>query len=402
LEKSFLVSAVLVSLFCWLQCVLDIWLQFPLETFEVPRELTLLCPGCTSRIFGFPHPSGFAIEPQFMGNLLLAPTLYSFYLFLKLSSSEKPKVKLKSAFLLTFLLTTLLLVFSRGAIYSFGIGLIFLLLVWTFKFRLPTKKLLQTLTLGVISLVICLSAQAIFANSDKSPRSIKCTLSTSLAQLTLDLVNFDCRSEYAIRRYEFSQTSNSEISAPSAYEANHPQSPETDDSNPDQAPSEPVFSGYVAESTNIRLGFNQKALEVALETPAQFIFGSGLGSAGKILYERGKTSSEMEIVQNEYFSLLLETGLIGLVLLLLSLALLIKLFRDKTAKPAASPRHISLISSPESAFILSTILAFAFSLNFFSGLPNALHLYLFPVILLAFLNFSTKNLTPVSPRKTKP
>ena len=63
--KWFFGSALFMCGWCILQCVLDV--------VGVSREYTLMCVGCTYKMFGFPHPNGFAIEPQFMGNLLLAP-----------------------------------------------------------------------------------------------------------------------------------------------------------------------------------------------------------------------------------------------------------------------------------------------------------------------------------------
>lgn len=298
-----------------------------------------------------------------MGNLLLAPTLYSFYLFLTLKPSAPAKTRRRLALLSTFLLTTLFLVFSRGAIYSFFLGFLFLCFALRSKTPLPRFRLARASVLVLVSLVLCLSAQVVFAH-DKTPRSAACTLSTSLAQLSLDVINFDCRTPAAKYRYELQQQG-ADISAASAAEANHPQ-----DS------SEPVYSGYVAVSTNTRLNLNRAAFESATASPTSFLFGYGLGSAGLTLSRQGKTASTMEIVQNEYFSLLLETGLLGLLLLLLSVVLLASLLK-------ASP------FSSDKLFFLSVLLAFAFSLNFFSGLPNALHLYLFPVLLLVSFRTQT-------------
>ena len=72
LSAALLITSIGFSIFCWVQCFLDL--------AGVGREYTLLCPGCVSTKFGFPHPNGFAIEPQFMGNLLIAPVLLCFYL----------------------------------------------------------------------------------------------------------------------------------------------------------------------------------------------------------------------------------------------------------------------------------------------------------------------------------
>ena len=71
--KVYLVSASVAAGVCILQCILDV--------FGAPRDVTMLCQGCTYRTFGFPHPNGLAIEPQFMGNLLIAPALITLGLF---------------------------------------------------------------------------------------------------------------------------------------------------------------------------------------------------------------------------------------------------------------------------------------------------------------------------------
>ena len=73
--KWFFGASLVVCAVCVLQCVLDL--------VGVTREWTLMCAGCTYRMFGFPHPDGFAIEPQFMGNLLLAPALAATWLLLE-------------------------------------------------------------------------------------------------------------------------------------------------------------------------------------------------------------------------------------------------------------------------------------------------------------------------------
>ena len=59
--KCFFGAALLICFWCVLQCVLDL--------VGVSRDYSLMCAGCTYSMFGFPRPNGFAIEPQFMGNL---------------------------------------------------------------------------------------------------------------------------------------------------------------------------------------------------------------------------------------------------------------------------------------------------------------------------------------------
>ena len=79
--KWFMGSTLVVCLWCVVQCILDL--------AGVSQSCSLLCDGCTYRMFGFPHPNGFAIEPQFMGNLLLAPVFASVWLWLSRKQTNK-------------------------------------------------------------------------------------------------------------------------------------------------------------------------------------------------------------------------------------------------------------------------------------------------------------------------
>lgn len=367
LERSFLGATIIFCVICWLQSLLDV--------VGIERELTLLCPGCTSYSFGFPHPSGLAIEPQFMGNLLLAPTLYVLWKYLN-NDIKSPKSQVKNQgnaiknitlrikshknLFLAFLFTsTLFLTFSRGAIYSFFLGFALLLFVSVFKHK--NLASLKSLPLVALSFLFVLSCQGLASAHSPYPRSIACSISASISQLSLGEINIDCRTENAKKRYEIKQEG-ANISAVSAEEAIAPRPLPQEDS--------PVFSGYVEESTNARMKFNRIALELAPETPTSLIFGSGLGSAGEIMFEKGKTDTPFEIVQNEYLSLLLETGLLGLAFATLSLGIILS----------------KLKNHPERLLLGAPLLSFAASLLFFSGLPNALHLYLFPVFLALILS----------------
>ena len=72
---------------------------------------------------------------------------------------------------------------------------------------------------------------------------------------------------------------------------------------------------------------------------------------------------EKELVQNQYLETILEIGIIGLILLILSLVTFIK-----------------LSSFNFEPYTVATLLAFVISLCFFSGYPNALHIYLLPAV----------------------
>ena len=372
LRRVFLVSALFAAGVCWLQACLDAFLPYSSVSSQNLRDFILLCPNCGSAVFGFPHPSGFAIEPQFMGNLLLAPTLYAFYLYLSSTNSTQ---RLRFALIFTFLLTTLCLIFSRGALYACALGLIGLLLTFLLKRFCSPKRTLGAVGLCLLSLVFCLSAQVFFATYNRLYRTdSSCALATSLSQLSLDLIHLNYCTISPAEPMTSTNPESASVLSPSvdSESTSAPASSSTSLSTSETALA-PAFSGYVSESTNIRLELNRAALALSLRSPTSFLFGYGLGSAGSVLYSYGKTASAKEIVQNEYFSLLLETGCLGLLCLLALLFSLRPVFKQATLSVAA--RY----------FLLFLVLAQAFSLIFFSGLPNALHLYLFPVYLFILL-----------------
>ena len=178
-------------------------------------------------------------------------------------------------------------------------------------------------------------------------------ISASINQLSLGIIDLK-----PVENSEEQQIDRETLPVENSVENSAPVIPEnTSDENA------PVFTGYVEKSTTTRLDLNKYALDVWNDSPANLLFGTGLGSAGTKLYEKSLTSSPKEIIQNQYFSILLELGLIGLALFALSLWIIIKLF---------------FLTALERVLII----AYLFTLSFFSGLPNALHLFIFPLFLL--------------------
>ena len=354
-----LIPSLVVSVFCWLQCFLDL--------AGLPRENSLLCLGCVSTTFGFPHPNGFAIEPQFMGNLLLAPTLLSFYL---LSDTKKPQKTRILLFATAFFLSaTLFLTFSRGAIYAFLAAAVLLACL---LLRKPCRSLL-TFPIIIISFVITLCVQGIFAELSPTSDTFSTGVTKAVHHLSLGLLDFRSVAEQPASVLAKNPAKPAQIAA-------------SDPVNPDYKP-ESRFSGYVPESTNVRLSFTNYAFDVWNDSPATLVFGSGLGSAGSVIFEKHpEISSPKEIVQNEYASLLLELGLAAYLILLFEIIYFAKLSINS---------HKSTKSTSVNKFILALIIAYAITLLFFSGLPNALHIYLLPPLL-------SVGLREVSKREMKP
>ena len=378
LLRIFLGSAVIFALWGVGQCLLDV--------YGVTSEVTLLCDGCTYTAFGFPRVSGLAIEPQFMGNLLLAPTLLALYGAVHACSPHRIWLMVVSVFLVVVLGLTL----SRGAIYAFAVGVAILLIggfAWQFdrkwlvasrlrqkwsRKHCKTQKSLHNkpntrpnrgvenvenfsqlwllAVLPAVGMIIALVVQGGLAAISPTTDTFWSGVTKSVHQLSLGAIDW---------RADDNQDNSDSIAT---------------DSTVDNEAVDSTFSGYVPESTNVRLQLSDLALDVWDDSASHFLSGVGLGGAGIALSEKDSQLSSKEIVQNQYLSVLLELGLVGFLLLLLFLVYLLKIVSRQKY----------------SVYFLSLTVAYLLSLLFFAGLPNALHIYLFPALLLGTLPFWQK------------
>lgn len=348
LKRIFLTSSAVISLFCILQLLAD--------ALGLSNTITRICSNCTTQIFGFPHANGLAIEPQFMGSLLIAPLFFALNSLLK-NKNKKSQIKLILVGILIFM--ALLLTLSRGAIFSVTVAL-FLLLI----FLKSLKKTLKIAGLTTISVILALVFQGSLATVGPTNTSFEQAVSTAVNQLTLGKIALvDNQAQSKPENNSESIKNLTEISADST-ENSTKDSTENPTENPTKDPT-PRFTGYVAESTERRLELATFALKITAAHPTNTLFGTGLGSAGTEMYVHfpKQQGQEKEIVQNQYLETILEIGFIGLILLILSLVTFIKLSSFKFEP-----------------YTVATLLAFAISLCFFSGYPNALHIYLLPVI----------------------
>ena len=340
-------GAALVAVgWCVLQCVLDI--------MGVGREYTLLCQGCTYKMFGFPHPNGMAIEPQFMGNLLLAPTLMMGWRILQ----SKEKKARRDYVIFMILVMGVFLTFSRGAIYGMAIGLG--LEAGYIGIKEKSWRGMKILGAVVLSFLVVLNLQGVMTQASRTNDTYRDGVEKVLNQLSLGLI----------------KTRGEETKEKASEEKNH-QGTEQEKS-PGEAKQnegeEAVFDGYVEESTETRLTLSESAMKVWRENLGTILFGVGIGGAGQALYEQGLSPAPKNIVQNQYVSLLLETGLVGVGLLGLCLWLFIR--EAKKSKMAA--------------LLYILMIVYGITVCFFSGLPNVLHIYLLmPLFLLALANSKT-------------
>ena len=313
-------------------CLLAI-AQMVLGTFVVADRHTFgLCAGCVAGQFGFIRPNLLAIEPQFLGSLLLAPLLYITYLTLRGKHDYA-----KQPLLLVLMLTTLWLTLSRGAIYAYLASLVVMILLVR-KWR----RMLAVVGLIALSLVICLICQGALASANpRIDSSFTQAVSTSLNHLSMGIIRLP-------------------------YQRKSPTSPPL---IPREHDKQPAYRGYVAESTNVRLSLTKTALAAWRSNRlGQQLFGTGLGSAGIVLARQTGSRYQKEIVQNEFVEVLLERGLIGLVLLGGLVAL-----------------YGRLCSQRRDYLALVILVAYLAQWCFFSGLPNALHIYLVLALLSAKL-----------------
>lgn len=339
LKRIFLTSSAVISLFCVLQLLAD--------ALGLSNTITRICSNCTTQIFGFPHANGLAIEPQFMGSLLISPLFFALNSLLE-NKNNKSQIKLTLVVILIFM--ALLLTLSRGAIFSVVIALFFLLI-----FLKSFKKTLKIAGLTTISVILALVFQGSLATVGPTNTSFEQAVSTAVNQLTLGkiaLVDNQAQSK--------PENNSESIKSPTELTKNPIEIPAESTKGPT-----PRFTGYVAESTDRRLELATFALKITAAHPTNTLFGTGLGSAGTEMYVHfpKQQGHEKELVQNQYLETILEIGIIGLILLILSLVTFIK-----------------LSSFNFEPYTVATLLAFVISLCFFSGYPNALHIYLLPVI----------------------
>ena len=324
-------------------CLLAI-AQMVLGTFVGTNRHSLgLCAGCVAGQFGFIRPNLLAIEPQFLGSLLLAPLLYVTYLTLQGKHSYA-----KQPLLLVLMLTTLWLTLSRGAIYAYLASLVVMILLVR-KWR----RMLAVVGSVALSLVVCLICQGALASANpRIDSSFTQAVSTSLNHLSMGIIRLP-------------------------YQRKSPTSPPLISQEHDK---QPAYHGYVVESTNVRLSLTKTALAAWRSNQlGQQLFGTGLGSAGIVLARQTGSRYQKEIVQNEFVEVLLERGLVGLALL----GGLVVLYGR-------------LCSQRRDYLALVILVAYLAQWCFFSGLPNALHIYL----VLALL--STKLLDGASAGKNLP
>lgn len=326
-------TAVVMSLLAIIQVAYGAWFDWG------------LCGGCVARGFGFVRPSGFTIEPQFFGSLLIAPILLLSYRLLRNKATKYDAVSLCLMFM------ALYLTLSRGAMYAVVAAVLVqtVLVSWRTSANWLRSSAVVVMVL-VGSFVFGMMWHGIF--TQLNPRvadGFYQSITKSINHLSLGKINLPDLVPHQSPKEHTLDAGPQEVT-------------------PD-SPPKALFDGYVAKSTEERTGMSQLALDVWTKSPTQFLFGVGAGGAGRAIFQQsGKTSGEFEIVQNEFLSVGVELGIVGVVLLLV---LLLALCRKTYAKKALA---------------WPIILGFVLQWMFFSGLPNALHIYFVAMLMFAIID----------------
>jgi O-antigen ligase len=257
-----------------------------------------------------------------MGNLLIAPALIALGLFYNAIKSKKDKRTMFGYGGLSFLyIMVLYITFSRGALYAFGIagalfGIILLIRdkkAWACWMLVPT----------ILGLGFGLLTQGIFAEISPTSENFAQGIQRSIHQVSLGKIDIREKAE----------------------------------DNGDQS----SFSGYIEESTDIRINWTETAIKTWKDS--NIWFGVGLGNAGTAM-SRYTGGSKREIIQNEYINILTELGFVGVLLLIIAISYMFKVSKR-----------------PDFVVIIPIVIAYLITLFFFSGFPNVLHLYLLTPVL---------------------
>jgi O-antigen ligase len=263
-----------------------------------------------------------------MGNLLLAPALLAVKELIDKNNSKRFLA------LATFFAFGVFLTFSRGAIYAYIIGLI---LLAVFRIFVEKKKgAIVILPVTIFAFLFALNAQGMMSAFSGLGETYNSGIEKVVNHLSLGVIKM--KSDKPAEEGEKKET---------------------------ETENKPAFDGYVAESTDTRVRLTNSAISIWSKDFNTLAFGVGVGGAGQALYNNDLSPAPKEIIQNEYASVLLETGAVGFVLFVFTIGL----------------AYVVIWKKNENKFVVVLITTYLATLFFFSGYPNALHIYLLPVML---------------------
>jgi hypothetical protein len=311
------------------------------EAFGVPSSLTLLPNMYNADVFGIARPTGFALEPQFLASLLLPPLLWLVWRRIGVKYPTIPRIDTLTLIILSSLLV---LTLSRGGILAFIVGLLCIAFLSSHNSIKRWAKTIGLLTLGsVVAFIVIFSFAEVNHSTNVSGYQ---SVSRVLNHLSFSVISLPAGADMPAS------------TTPSTPKTKNRQSP-----------------GYIESSTDSRLSMSEHALKLWARDPATALLGVGTGGFGTALYEARQADNPGSIVNNMYIEQLVETGLIGLILLLaFGISLLIAVYKSRQ-------------------FMMFPILvACLVQWSFFSGNANIIHVWVVFGIALAIVA-ATRNKT---------
>ena len=268
--KALLLGAVIASIFAWFQVLVD--------ALGASSSTTLLCGGCVSENYGYARASAFAHEPQFFGSILTIAILALVYLLIKQRSVAK-------IILLVFLMATMTMTVSRGAILGLVVGMILLL----FVARKMWKGWLVTAGYMIAGVLIGIAALGLCAEiNQRSNMTFIDASSNTVYNLSQGLLDF--------------RPTEPPVAAPAVL-VDNPQPNTTDQEYGDN---------YLDVSANIRTSLWRGAITEWSSSSQNIIIGVGAGGTGVAL--RDTVHGDFAVVQNQFLEVLLEGGIIAFAL----------------------------------------------------------------------------------------
>jgi len=296
------------------------------DAIGVSSAYTLLPSTYDGSVFGIARPTGFALEPQFFANILLAPFGWLIWRYLRRDTT------IQTPLAIIVVATFIVLSLSRGALVA-SIIIIGILLVTSHGVVALRAKLVGILVLSIVTAAIATYSIATVRQTDTTTGYE--ALSGAVAHLSLGTISL----------------------------------PQGEDSTPDNTPSAVSAStaanpapAYVRSSTTSRLSMSSEALRIWQRNPATTLFGVGTGGFGASL----SNPANGAVVNNYYLEMLVELGIVGILLFVGLLSTLgTRLYRAK------------------SWLLLSLLAGYAVQLSFFSGNANIVHVWVLIGIVVA-------------------
>lgn len=296
------------------------WCQILATSFGVPAWMVALPSWYDPGVFGFSRPTALFAEPQFLANFLLIPVIWLSAAYLRegrLARWQSVILWLGSA--------TLFATISRGGYLSLAVALVIMGAVHMSTWRRGVRLVAYHLLVFAVTISLLGVAAQIYPRDTISGMS---AVRAIVDQLSLGTIH-------------------QPLLAPTT------SGPATTSPAPVAPPA-----GYQINSTISRTSMASDAIALWSHDGSTILRGVGVGGFGESLARANPGYARGNVVNNQFIEILTELGVIGLGMFIASLAYPVY----------AAYRRRCWVGS-------IMIVALVIQWNFFSGNPNALHIW---------------------------